>query len=71
VTERRITFGWHLDGQRATQPGNTLGESVLGPSGLLNLLEIQLGMLALHPSQAKRIVQYRSCLEKLDGDHRV
>jgi hypothetical protein len=27
-------------------------------------------MLALHPSQAKRIVQYRSCLEKLDGDHR-
>jgi hypothetical protein len=70
VTERRITFGWHLDGQRATQPGNTLGESVLGPLGFLTLLETQLGLIALHPSQAERIVQYRNCLQNLDADHR-
>jgi hypothetical protein len=70
VTERRITFGWHLDGQRTTQSGNTLGESVLGPMGLLTLLETQLGLMALHPSQVERIVQYRDCLQKLDADHR-
>jgi PD-(D/E)XK nuclease superfamily len=70
VTERRITFAVHLDGQRATQPGNTLGESVLGPLGLLNFLETQLGLAALYPSQAERIVQYRNCLQNLDTDDR-
>jgi len=43
---------------------------VVGPLGLLNFLETQLGLLALHPSQAERIVQYRNCLETLDTDHR-
>jgi hypothetical protein len=70
VTERCITFGWHLDGQRATQPRNVLGELVVGPLGLLNFLETQLGLLALHPSQAERIVQYRNCLQTLDADDR-
>lgn len=65
-----ITFGLHLDGQRATQPGNTLGESTLGPLGFLTFLETQLGLLALYPSQAERIVQYRECLQILDDDHR-
>ena len=67
---RRITFGWHLDGQRATQPADSLGASVVGPLGFLNILETQLGLLALHPSQAERIVQYRDCLQKLDNDQR-
>ncbi len=67
---QRITFGWHLDGQRATQPTDSLGASVVGPLGFLNILETQLGLLALHPSQAERIVQYRDCLEKLDNDQR-
>ena len=67
---QRITFGWHLDGQRATQPADSLGASVVGPLGFLNILETQLGLLALHPSQAERIVQYRDCLQKLDNDQR-
>ncbi len=70
MTERCITFGWHLDGQRAKQPRNVLGELVVGPLGLLNFLETQLGLLALHPSQAERIVQYRNCLQTLDADDR-
>lgn len=70
MAAQRITFGWHLDGQRATQPTDSLGASVVGPLGFLNILETQLGLLALHPSQAERIVQYRDCLEKLDNDQR-
>jgi hypothetical protein len=67
---QRITFGGHLDGQRATQPTDSLGVSVVGPLGFLNILETQLGLLAIHHSQAERIVQYRDCLEKLDNDQR-
>lgn len=67
---QHITFGSHLDGQRATQPADSLGTSVVGPLGFLNILEIQLGLLTLHPSQAERIVQYRDCLQKLDSEQR-
>lgn len=67
---QRITFGMHLDGQRTTTPTNSIGVSVVGPLGLMNILETQLGLLALHPSQAERIVQYRACLEKHDNDAR-
>lgn len=67
---QRITFGWHFDGQRATPPVDSLGISVVGPLGFLNILEAQLGLLAMRPSQAERIVQYRDCLQKLDSDQR-
>ncbi len=67
---QRITFGSYLDGQRATPPADLLGASVVGPLGFLNILETQLGLLSLHPSQAERIVQYRDCLQKLDSKQR-
>lgn len=38
--------------------------------GFLTILETQLGLMALHPAQAERIVQYRNCLQDLDADHR-
>ncbi len=56
-----LVFGWSLDGQRASRPTDSLGTSVVGPLGFLTILETQLGLLALHPSQAERIVQYRDC----------
>lgn len=37
---QRITFGNHLDGQRAASPTDSLGVSVVGPS-FLNILETQ------------------------------
>lgn len=67
---QRITVGWQLDGQRATQATDSLGMPVVGPLGFLNILETQLGLLALHPSQVERIVQYRDCLQKLDNEQR-
>lgn len=65
-----ITFGLFLDGQRATQPVNSLGVAVVGPAGFLDILEMQLGLQTLYPSQAERVVQYRNCLHQLDGDER-
>lgn len=67
---QRITFGYHLDGQRPTPPTNSLGSSEVGPLGFLNILETQLGLAAIYPSQAERIVQYRDCLQKADSEHR-
>lgn len=34
MTGQRITFGSFLDGQRASQPADSLGISVVGPLGL-------------------------------------
>ncbi len=65
-----ITFGLHLDGQRAAPPSNSLGEITVGPQGLLTLLETQLGLLADQVSQAERIVQYRDCLASTDSASR-
>lgn len=67
---QHITFGYHLDGQRPAPLVNTLGTSLVGPLGFLNILETQLGLLALHPSQAERIVQYQDCLRRLDSELR-
>lgn len=67
---QRITFGIHLDGQRATPPTDSLGVPMVGPLGFLSILENQLGLLAIHPSQSERIVQYRDCLQKLNSEQR-
>lgn len=61
---QHITFGLHLDGQRPASQTNALGTSLVGPLGFLNILETQLGLLALHPSLAERIVQYQDCLRR-------
>lgn len=66
----RLTLGWSLDGQRASSPANLLGAAVLGPLGLLDILETRLGLAARHPSRAERIVQYRDCLQALDAEAR-
>lgn len=67
---QRITFGFYLDGQRATAPSDRLGQTVVGPLGLLNILETLLGRLAIQPSAAQRSIQYRDCLQALDNPAR-
>ena len=70
TAQLHITLGLHLDGQRALPPGNTLGEAVVGPLGLLTILETQLGLLAEHPSRVERVVQYQGCLRRVDSASR-
>ncbi len=69
-TAQRITLGLYLDGQRGAPPSDCVGEAAVGPSGLLGILETQLGLVAVHPSAAERTIQYRDCLAMLDAPSR-
>lgn len=66
---QRIKFGFDLDGERGWHATSALGESTVGPLGLLTILETQLGLTRAECSRAERIVQMRECLEaSLSGD---
>ncbi len=67
MTGMKIRFGMHLDGERFASARNALGNVAVGPLGLLDILETQVGLLRDRPSQAERIVQYRDCLKRADG----
>jgi hypothetical protein len=60
---QRIRFGLTLDGERGWHARDALGDSTVGPLGLLNVLETQLGLTRAVPSPAERVVQMRECLE--------
>lgn len=62
MSEMLITFGMQLDGQRATRASNRLGALTVGPQGLLDILETQLGLVARQPCAAQRTAAYRDCL---------
>lgn len=67
---QKISFSLYLDGQRPAAPADRLGSVMVGPLGLLTILETQLGLLARHPSAAERTIQYRDCLQALDAPTR-
>ena len=66
----KIVFGWHLDGP--TCPETPDGEAfaidaaVVGPAGLLNLLETRLGLNTPATAPARRIAQYVARLRAID-----
>lgn len=51
----QITFGMLLDGEHAWRPANRLGQPILGPLGMLNLLETRLGLLRAECAHAQRV----------------
>lgn len=65
-----ITFGLHLDGENGWRPANRLGRPMIGPLGLLNLLETRLGLLRADCAHAQRVTQYRECLKQHDTPDR-
>jgi hypothetical protein len=67
---QRIRFGLDLDGERGWHPRDALGDSTLGPLGLLNVLETQLGLTRAAPSTTERILQMRACLAAAANGHR-
>lgn len=70
MSEMLITFGMQLDGQRATRASNRLGALTVGPQGLLDILETQLGLVARQPCAAQRTAAYRDCLAHRDNVQR-
>ena len=59
-----ITFGLLLDGEHGWRPASRLGRPILGPLGLLNLLETRLGLLRAESTQVQRVTQYRQGLKR-------
>ena len=70
MSETNITFGMQLDGQRATQASDRLGVLTVGPQGLLDYLETQLGLIQIRPCAAQRTAAYRDCLARMDSPDR-
>lgn len=65
-----ILFGWHLDGYQSRRLPNVIGSAILGPQGLLGVLETRLGLSGGWPEHAVRLVQYQHCLGAVDHGER-
>ncbi len=61
-----IRFGMHLDGLQPLQSGTGIGEVTRGPLGLLDLLEVQLGLPPVIATSADTLMAYRACLTEAD-----
>ncbi len=65
-----IVFGWDLDGMKhpdtISEDKYSLGADVLGPAGLLQMLEFKLGLGHPPVSRAVRIAQYYARLKAID-----
>lgn len=66
----KLRLGLHLDGQHGRIPTNRMGVLDVGPLGLLGILETQLGLVPTSATAAQRCVQYRECLQQINGPDR-
>ena len=69
----KIVFGWHLDGPtcpETTGGAFSMDAAVVGPSGLLDLIETRLGMNGPAAPPARRIAQYLARLRAIDDGWR-
>jgi hypothetical protein len=60
----------HLDGLQPLQSGTGIGEAVRGPLGLLDLLEVQLGLPPVIATSADTLMAYQACLAEADAPSR-
>ena len=66
----QISFGLHLDGLKPETPQTAVGAATLGPNGLLEVLETQLGLPVptAHPSEV--LFSYLQCLREISAPDR-
>ena len=65
-----IIFGQDLDGYQSPWPTDLCGQITLGPLGLLELLELRLGLRGQRESEALRVVQYLGVLREANDGQR-
>lgn len=65
-----IVFGLHLDGLQPHPPKTAAGAATLGPHGLLEVLETQLGLPALSAHQSQATFSYLRCLREVSSPDR-
>jgi hypothetical protein len=61
-----IRFGLHLDGLQPQPSGTAIGEVTRGPLGLLDVLEVRLGLPPVIATSADTLMAYRACLAEVD-----
>jgi len=66
----KIRFGLNLDGQHGWHVRDVLNEITVGASGMLGLLEPQLGLISEPVPQSRRVVQYLECLKQCNHPKR-
>ncbi|MEJ2473235.1 MAG: PD-(D/E)XK nuclease family protein [Desulfobacterales bacterium] len=65
-----VHFGLDFDNALPEPAQNRIGSVIVGPVGLLAILETQLGLTLPEVSAAKRLVQYYACLRRLNAPAR-
>ena len=65
-----VRFGLDFDIQLPESVQNRIGYVTVGPAGMLAILETQLGLTSREVSAAKGLVQYHSCLNRLNSPAR-
>lgn len=65
-----VHLGLHLDGLQPSLPRTAVGEVVLGPLRMLDLLELRLGLPPAIASPAEALLEYEACLADVDDDAR-
>ena len=65
-----IRFGLHCDGMQPPRAASAFGEITLGPLGLLDVLETQLGLPPSLATSADALMAYRACLAECDRESR-
>ena len=61
-----VRFGLHGDGLDLAPANTTVGEILVGPRGLLRLLESDLGIASISAHPAEEVALYRECLAACD-----
>lgn len=65
-----VHFGLQLGGMQAARAAQAVGEVVLGPARLIDVLETQLGLPPVQARPAEALLAYQACLADLDGPAR-
>ena len=65
-----VNFGNRIESFYSRQPGTAVGEVTLGPSGLLDMFETQLGLPSGNPAGTRSLIAYRRCLEESNSSER-
>ncbi len=66
----RIVFGLHYDGLKPEVPQTVAGVATLGPRGLLEVLETQLGLPTPTPHPSEAPFRYLQCLREASAPNR-
>ena len=66
IRKVRVTLALKADGALPEFLRDSMGEVTVGPHGLLNLLETQLGIPSRDISFTTRLIQYLGCIDQVD-----